>query len=157
MVVATMSLGCYPPHLTPLPSCDARGGASTAGGSLEILPSKIPGVAIDSARWQSVTLSPDNHTQTFLRYWAWLSASATVPIARIGVQFHSDRPVEDTLLLVPGSSFFKKLPGGVTGVEMPGDSIRLGEPRSAMSAQQSPGQFPGPWGCPRAAQLIELR
>lgn len=149
--------GCFPQHPTPLPSCAVAVGMPLSEGTLRILPSKVPTITIDSAHWESVTESPELSTETSVRYWAYLSAKSTIPLASFAVQFRSSQPAEDSILLTEAWQLSKRCREAFDCVQVGGDSIRPGEPRRALAFRFLAGEKPGPWGCPQSAQVIEWR
>lgn len=156
-LVVGLCAACFDDHPTPLPACGAILGAPSAAGPLRILPSMIPGVTIDSARWSSYTSSPEMSTQTTVHYEAYVTSTISMPLSQLAIQFHSSDVKEDSLLLIEGGRMTKRCVAAYDCTQLGGDSIRPQQPRRALAFQIVPGQKPGPWGCPQSAQVIEWR
>lgn len=150
-----LCVACFPQHPTPLPSCTAILGGPSAGGSLQVLPSMIPGFAIDSARWSSETSSPEMSTETTVFFRAYVTSTVTMPLSRLAIQFRSSDRQEDSLLLTEGRSMFKRCAVEYDCIQIGGDSIRPLQPRLALAFRRVQGPKPGRWGCPQSVQVIE--
>ena len=142
--------GCSFGGPVPLASC-TEGGVTASHGPLRVLPSQVPGVSIDTASWGSANDVYEGGTGVY--YTARVSSTVTLPLRRFAVQFHSSRPDEDSSLVMRGPSMQRRTQygGEVRGGT---DSIRPGDPRFAFARFRRQGAPPGPWGCPRSAQIV---
>lgn len=150
-----LSSGCFPQHATPLSSCVAVLGTPSAGGPLRILPSMLPGITIDSARWESETSSPEMSTQTSVIYRAYVTASTTIALSQFAIQFRSSEPKEDSILRTPGRMLLKRCHVAYDCIQGGGDSLRPQQPRLAIAFRSVLGKRPGPWGCPQSVQVVD--
>jgi hypothetical protein len=152
MLAAITVSGCTMGGPVPLPSCTVPSGTSVSNGMLRMLPSEVPGVSIDTAVWGSADDVYEGGTGVY--YFARVSSTVTMPLRRFALQFHSNRPEEDSSLIVRGPSMNfhpTSYSGGTRGGT---DSIRPGEYRTARASLRRHGPGPGPWGCPRTAQVV---
>jgi hypothetical protein len=160
--VAAAFCGCVPSHYTPVAACAASAdGTHPSSGSLEVLPSEVPDVRLDSMRWYVHT----GHEGEEFGTWTSVSALGRIvstketSLVGVGVLVEGMR---DTVVAhrMIDSSFYdvRWLPWSSQAYTTIGrETVRPDRPVQVRAGEKDLSDSPPTrWGCPTRARIVRL-
>jgi hypothetical protein len=160
--VAAALCGCVPSHYTPVAACPALAdGTHPSGGPLQVLPSEVPDLQLDSMRWDVHT----GHEGEEFGTWTGVSAfgrmvsTKETSLVGVGVLFEGMRDGAVVHRMID-SSFYEirrtpAFPHEYTTITR--ETIRPDRPVPVGAYEKNYGDSPpNRWGCPTRARIIRL-
>lgn len=160
--VAPALCSCVPLHSVPVAACAALAdGSHPSSGPLEVLPSEVPGVQLDSMRWDVHTGRDPEAFDTWIGVSAVGRMVSTKEASLVGVGVLVEGMRDDVVVHRMIDSSFRELrrtPGPFSVYEyVARETVRPDRPVPVGAADRAAGTSPpARWGCPSRARIVRL-
>lgn len=160
--IAAALYGCVPSHYSPVPACPALAdGTHPSSGMLEVLPSEVPNVQLDSMRWYVHT----GHEGEEFGTWTSVGARGRIvstketSLVGVGVLVEGMRGTTVVHRMID-SSFYeaRQLPWFAQAYTLiTRETVRPDRPVPVgVSEKNLSDSPPARWGCPTRARIVRI-
>ncbi len=158
--VAPALCSCMPLHYSPVAACPALAdGTHPSGGPLEVLPSEVPDVQLDSMRWAAHTGREPGAFDTWIGVYAVGRMVSTKEASLVGVGVLIEGMRDDVVVHRMIDSSFHELRGapGIPFEYIDRETVRPDRPVPVGVGEKASGDSPpARWGCPARARIVRL-
>jgi hypothetical protein len=153
---------CVPSHYTPVPACPiASDGSHPSTGPLEVLPSEVPGLELDSMRWYVHTGHEGEEFGTYTSMSAVGRIVSTKETSLVGVGVLVEG-IRDGVVVhrMIDSNFYesRQVPLSPQLYQLiTRETVRPDRPVAVAKQEKVSGRDPaGAWGCPARVRIVRL-
>ena len=151
---------CAPLHYSPVAACPALAdGTHPSTGPLEVLPSEVPGVQLDSMSWAVHTGRDPEAFDTWIGMSAVGRMVSTKEVSLVGVGVLIEGMRDDVVVHGMIDSSFRELRQvpGIPAEYIDRETVRPDRPVPVGVGEKASGDSPPErWGCPARARIVRL-